>query len=70
MFGRRGRLRGCIPACCASLPPLRRLQGEHAVTMFSHVVRPPLERGDDVIERQILMACRNTGTRSHRAGTR
>ena len=33
---------------CASLgvrPPLARLQGAQAVTMFSHVVRPPRERG-------------------------
>ena len=32
-------------ASCGVRPPFVRLQRAHAVTMFSHVVRPPRERG-------------------------
>src|SRR5262249_39845434 len=34
-----------MPASCGRRLPFKRLQLEHAVTTFSHVVRPPRERG-------------------------
>ena len=45
MLGRRAVWNGCIPASRGVRPPLLRLQGAQAVTIFSHVVRPPRERG-------------------------
>ncbi len=46
---------GHMPASRGSLLPLRRLQGEQAVTTFSQVVWPPCERGMQVVEGQILV---------------
>jgi hypothetical protein len=34
-----------MPEWMRELAALRRLHGAHAVTMLSHVVRPPFERG-------------------------
>src|SRR3569833_427538 len=34
-----------MPASRGVRPPFLRIQGAQAVTIFSHVVRPPLERG-------------------------
>ena len=45
MLGRRAGRAGCICASLGVRPPLRRLQGAQAVTMFSQLVRPPRERG-------------------------
>src|SRR5690348_1212191 len=45
MLGRTGWRSGRMPASLGVRPPLARLQGAQAVTMFSHVVRPPRERG-------------------------
>ena len=45
VLGCTGRLRGNIPASSQVLRPFTELQGLQAVTMFVHVVLPPLLRG-------------------------
>ena len=43
--GGRGLRRGCIWISTGVRSPLRRLQGAHEVTMFSHALVPPRLRG-------------------------
>ena len=43
--GRDGALTSFKPASAGVLPPFFRLQSTQHVTMFSHSVRPPRERG-------------------------
>ena len=45
---------GHMLSCSQDLLDLRKLQGEQAVMTLSQVVRPPLERGNQVIEGQLL----------------
>src|SRR5436309_9466081 len=44
-LGGAGFDRGCMPACFGSRSPLRRLQGAQQVTMLSHELEPPFDRG-------------------------